>query len=186
MNFFIAPVEFSNVSVLHSIVKNISGIFKDKVSVISLPVNTAAAFSRDRGQYFSTQLIADAIKLTSGYDGKVLMLVEFDLFVPVFTYVFGEAQLNGKHSIVSVCRLHEEFYSGKTNDKLFIDRTIKEILHELGHNMGLIHCRSWDCVMHSSQGVEEIDIKGQFYCPDCMEILSDNGFKDSFAAHPAD
>ncbi|MGE5399311.1 MAG: hypothetical protein ACM3S2_02845 [Ignavibacteriales bacterium] len=52
--------------------------------------------------------------------------------------------------------------------------------------MGLIHCRSWDCVMHSSQGVEEIDIKGQFYCPDCMEILSNNGFKDSFVALPAD
>lgn len=181
MNFFIAPIEFSNVSILNSIIKSISGIFKDKVSVISLPVNTRAAFSKDRGQYFSTQLIADALNLTNAYDGKVLMLVEFDLFVPVFTYVFGEAQLNGKHSIVSVCRLHEEFYSGKTNDRIFLERTIKEILHELGHNMGLIHCRNWDCVMHSSQGVEEIDIKGRFYCQDCMDILSYKGYTDAFS-----
>ncbi|MGE5432872.1 MAG: archaemetzincin family Zn-dependent metalloprotease [Syntrophomonadaceae bacterium] len=180
MNFFIAPVEFSNVSLLNSVLSNISGIFSSKVSVISLPLNTAAAFSKDRGQYFSTQLIADALNLTPKYDGKVLMLVEFDLFVPVFTYVFGEAQLNGKHSIVSVCRLHEEFYSGNTNDKLLKERTLKEILHELGHNMGLFHCRDWDCVMHSSQGVEEIDIKGQFYCPGCMKTLYQNGFKDIF------
>ncbi|MCU7496898.1 MAG: archaemetzincin family Zn-dependent metalloprotease [Ignavibacteria bacterium] len=180
MKFFIAPIEFSNVSVLNSITKDISVIFKDNVSLISLPLNTAAAYSRDRGQYFSTQLIADAMKLTPAYDGKVLMLVEFDLFVPVFTYVFGEAQLNGKHSIVSLCRLHEEFYSGKTNDKLLHERSLKEILHELGHNMGLIHCRNWNCVMHSSQGVEEIDIKGNFYCPECSGILSNNGYKDTF------
>lgn len=182
MNYFIAPVEFSNVSVLNSIIKNISRIFGEKVSLISLPLDAAPAFSKDRGQYFSTQLIAEALKLTKDYDGKVLMLVEFDLYVPVFTYVFGEAQLNGKHSIVSLCRLHEEFYSGKTNDKLLLERTQKEILHELGHNMGLIHCRNWDCVMHSSQGVEEIDIKGHFYCPACQETLSQNGFSDSFIA----
>ncbi|HEX2867074.1 MAG TPA: archaemetzincin family Zn-dependent metalloprotease [Ignavibacteriales bacterium] len=186
MNFYIAPVEFSNVSVLNSIIKNISAVFREKITLIRLPLDTAAAFSKDRGQYFSTQLIADALKLTQPYDGKVLMLVEFDLYVPVFTYVFGEAQLNGKHSIVSLCRLHEEFYSGKTNDRLLLERTQKEILHELGHNLGLIHCRDWDCVMHSSQGVEEIDIKGQFYCTGCMATLSSNGFSSSFVNPPSE
>ncbi|MGE5402340.1 MAG: archaemetzincin family Zn-dependent metalloprotease [Ignavibacteriales bacterium] len=176
MSFFIAPIEFSHFPLLKNLIREISEIFKDQVSVINLPLDAKTAFSKERGQYYSTQLIADAIKLTPAYDGKVLLLVDFDLYVPVFTYVFGEAQLNGKHSIVSICRLHEEFYSGHTNDKLLSERTAKEVLHELGHNMGLIHCKNWDCVMHSSQGIEEIDIKGSFYCETCRMVLAEKGF----------
>ncbi len=108
---------------------------------MDLPLEAEAAYSTERGQYFSTLLLAESLKLTNEFDGKVIILVEFDLYVPVFTYVFGEAQLNGKLSIISVCRLHEEFYSGETNDFLLFERTTKEVLHELGHTFGLIHCK---------------------------------------------
>lgn len=171
MDLFVAPIEFSNVTLLNAIVRELSAAFQTKVSLINLPINITDSFSREREQYFSTQLIADAIKQTTGINGKVLLLVEFDLFVPVFTYVFGEAQLKGKHSIVSVCRLHEEFYSGSSNEQLLFERSMKEILHELGHNFGLLHCRDWDCVMHTSQGIEEIDLKGNGYCKSCSEKL---------------
>jgi len=86
-------------------------------------------------------------------------MTELDIYVPVLTFLFGEAQLNGKLSLVSVCRLHEEFYSGTSDSGLLLERTLKESLHELGHNYGLIHCHDWDCVMHSSNSVEEVDIK---------------------------
>lgn len=175
MNINLAPVEFSNTTLLNDIISTTVSVFKNsKAEVIKLPLDVKATFYSDRGQYFSTQIIADAMKITGHIKGKVLILVEFDLFVPVFTYVFGEAQLNGKHSIVSVCRFHEELYSGKSSDKLLQVRTRKEVLHELGHNFGLIHCRSWDCVMHQSQGVEEIDIKGDDYCEDCQRIIELN------------
>jgi archaemetzincin len=171
MNLYIAPIKFSNSSLLNDVLKEISDVLHTKVKIINILLNIDQAYSKDRSQYFSTQLISEAIKLTGNYDGKILIMVEFDLYVPVFTYVFGEAQLDGKHSIVSVCRLHEEFYSGSTNDVLLYQRTIKEVLHELGHNFGLIHCRNWDCVMHVSQGVEEIDIKGNLYCSNCKDKI---------------
>lgn len=172
MNIYLAPVQFSNTTLLHYVINATERVFqKSKTEVIKLPLDVKPAFYSDRGQYFSTQLLADSIKITNHLNGKVLILVEFDLFVPVFTYVFGEAQLNGKHSIVSVSRFHEELYSGKSNEKLLQERTEKEVLHELGHNFGLIHCKSWECVMHQSQGVEEIDIKGGIYCEDCLEII---------------
>jgi archaemetzincin len=98
-----------------------------------------------------------------------------DIFVPVLTFIFGEAQLNGKHSILSVCRLHEEFYSGISNEKLLLERTIKEALHELGHCYGLRHCVDWDCVMHSSPGIEEVDIKGNTFCRNCVSQIE--GYK---------
>ncbi|MGE5497760.1 MAG: archaemetzincin family Zn-dependent metalloprotease [Syntrophothermus sp.] len=171
MNIFIAPVEFSNTDLIASVTDEILKTFRCQVNLIKLPLDVKPSFYSDRGQYFSTQLIADAIKITGEIDGKVLILVEFDLFVPVFTYVFGEAQLRGKHSIVSVARFHEEIYSGKSSEQLLAERTKKEVLHELGHNFGLFHCRNWECVMHQSQGVEEIDIKGASYCDDCRSSL---------------
>ena len=121
------------------------------------------------------KIIAEIIKVTDEYNGKVLVITDVDIFVPALTFIFGEAQLNGKHSILSVCRLHEEFYSGVSNENLLLTRTIKEALHELGHNYGLRHCIDWDCVMHSSNGIEEVDIKGNTFCKKCVTHIE--GYK---------
>jgi len=166
MNIYVAPIKFSNTLLLHDVFEKLSIHFK--IELIDLKINFENAYSAERAQYFSTQIISDAIEITKDFDGKILMLTEFDLFVPVLTFIFGEAQLNGKHSIVSVCRLHEEFYSGISDDNILLNRTWKEIFHELGHNFGLIHCEDWDCVMHSSTSIEEVDIKGEWYCKKCV------------------
>jgi len=168
-NIFLVPVSFSNHTLLKKIFLNLRIIFPNKVFLASADINHHQAFSIERNQYYSSRLISDAIPQTTGLTGKVILLAEFDLYVPVFTFIFGEAQLNGKISIVSVCRLHEEFYTGKTEDELLIKRSLKEILHELGHNYGLYHCKDWDCVMHSSPIIEQVDIKGEFYCSKCLE-----------------
>jgi len=170
-DIFLAPVKFSNSSFLKRILVELNRKFRSSLNVLNLEYDIEKTFSKERGQYFSTQIIADTSQLTGDAAGKVLLITEADLYVPVLTFVFGEAQLNGKHSIVSVCRLHEEFYSGISDDELLFKRTIKEVLHELGHNFGLLHCIDWDCVMHSSQGIEEVDIKGEFYCRNCASHI---------------
>jgi archaemetzincin len=167
MDIFLAPIRFSNAQLLRNLLAELSKRFADPFKTLELQIELQKYFSKERGQYFSTQIIAEAMKLTDNLNGKIILLSEVDIFVPVLTFVFGEAQLGGKHSIVSVCRLHEEFYTGESNDKLLLERTVKEVLHELGHNFGLRHCLNWDCVMHSSPGIEEVDIKGSDYCSDC-------------------
>lgn len=167
----IVPLKFSNTELLNSIVRDLKRYFNTEINIISLNHNIENAFSKERNQYFSSQILFDISDLTSGYPGKIISVTEVDLFVPVLTFVFGEAQLNGKHAIISVCRLHEEFYSGISDDELLFTRTMKEILHELGHNFGLRHCLDWDCVMHSSQGIEEVDIKGSSYCRSCAKNI---------------
>lgn len=167
----IAPLNFSNEALLEKIIEKLSEIFEWDIKKINLALDPDSSLNKERNQYYSTQIIADAIKVTGDITGKIVLLCDFDLFVPVFTFIFGEAQLNGKHSTVSLCRLHEEFYSGITDDALLYDRAVKEILHELGHTFGLIHCKNWDCVMRPSLTVEEIDIKGGGYCSSCAHAI---------------
>lgn len=171
MDIFLVPLKFSNQQLLKKIVEELSKRFTNKIKVIKLEANIDDFFSIERQQFYSTQIIAEIMKQTEQIHGKVIILTEVDIFVPALTFIFGEAQLNGKHSIVSVCRLHEEFYSGLSNFKLLIERSIKEILHELGHNYGLRHCLDWNCVMHASHGIEEVDIKGNSYCAKCAKMI---------------
>ena len=175
MEIFIAPIKFHNTLLLQNLTSELSKRFSSDIEVINLNLNIEDFFSPERKQYFSTQIIAEAMKQTDEFDGKVVMLTDVDIFVPALTFIFGEAQLYGKHSILSVCRLYEEFYSNNSDNNLLLQRTIKEVLHELGHCYGLRHCLNWDCVMHSSPGIEEVDIKGNTYCHDC--ITSIEGYK---------
>lgn len=169
MTINILPVVFNNKALLYKV----TGALKKKfdINIVEAELNIDNALDKGRRQYYSTQILSDAALLSSKLSGKVLILTDVDIFVPVLTFVFGEAQLNGKHSIISICRLHEEFYSGVTNESLLAERTLKEILHELGHNFGLKHCRNWECVMHSSMGIEEVDIKGGDYCNECNAVV---------------
>jgi archaemetzincin len=178
MDIFLTPLKFYNQLLLQNIVEELSVRFQDKVCVIELKVDIDDFFSVDRQQYYSTQIIAEVIKHTENISGKIVVLTNVDIFVPALTFIFGEAQLNGKHSIVSTCRLHEEFYSGISKHELLLERTIKEILHELGHNYGLRHCIDWNCVMHSSNGIEEVDIKGKSYCSKCLSVI--DGYINKF------
>jgi archaemetzincin len=171
MDIFIAPIVFSNRELFDTLIKNLESVFHKPIKQLTLDIDTHKLYSVDRRQYYSTGFLEQAIEQTSYINGKVLMITDLDIYVPVLTFLFGEAQLDGKHSVVSVCRLHEEFYSGTSDFNLLLDRTVKEVLHEIGHNFGLIHCLDWDCVMHSSNSVEEVDIKGSEYCKKCRSIL---------------
>lgn len=171
MTIFFAPIKLSNKSLLKRLQKDISKIISVDADTINLDIDLSSSYSHERKQYYSTKIIESAIPKTGYAQGIVIMLTEVDLYVPVLTFIFGEAQYKGKHSIVSLCRLHEEFYTGVTNEELFYERAKKETLHELGHNFGLLHCLDWDCVMHSSNSIEEVDIKGGSYCKHCFEEL---------------
>ena len=166
----IIPLKFSNETLLKKLILKLSVLFDD-IRISYTLIDIEKSYSDQRKQYYSTVILESVIKSNPDLEGNVLILTEMDLFVPVLTHVFGEAQLNGKFSIVSVCRLYEEFYTSESDSRLVSVRSYKEILHELGHNFGLVHCKDWECVMHVSNSVEEIDIKGNYYCVSCRKKL---------------
>ena len=50
---------------------------------------------------------------------KLLAVTERDLFVPVLTFVFGQAQLGGRVAVISLARLRQEFYGLAPNREVF-------------------------------------------------------------------
>jgi len=170
MKLNIVPLKFSNDPLLRKLTERLSIVFND-INIFYTPINIEKSYSPERRQYNSTKILESVIKANPEPEGLMLILTELDLFVPVLTHVFGEAQLNGRFSIVSICRLYEEFYTSESDMRLVLQRSYKEIMHEIGHNFGLYHCQNWECVMHSSNNVENIDIKGGYFCSDCSKLL---------------
>ncbi|HYL45790.1 MAG TPA: archaemetzincin [Candidatus Limnocylindrales bacterium] len=132
----------------------------------------AYAFSAGRQQYSSTEILAK-LAAHPGLDGaKVLGVVSADLFIPILTFVFGEAQLRGSCAVISTFRLRQEFYGLPADEDLLARRTIKEAVHELGHTLGIPHCEDYNCVMAPSHAVEWIDLKKASFCEACRAVVA--------------
>ncbi len=169
----IASIEPADSSLLPPLVAPLSVAFSRDAEVTrTLSLDGSFAFNVSRNQYGSSQLISALLDKFEDFNGRILGVTSGDLFVPVLTYVFGEAQLGGKVAVVSSHRLREEFYGLPPNPSLLRLRLLKESIHELGHTFGLLHCSNYLCVMHSSTGVEEIDVKTDKFCGDCAKEIS--------------
>ena len=128
------------------------------------------AFDGSRGQYNSRLLLAQLLRdLRPGCD-RVIGVCGVDLFIPVLTFVFGEAQLDGRAAIVSCHRLQNELYGLPVDRGRLAARLAKEAVHELGHTYGLVHCHDGRCVMASSTYVEQIDLKAARFCDRCLAL----------------
>ncbi len=128
-------------------------------------------FDTQRVQYNSSEIISALDRLSPRVNGqersKLLGVASDDLFIPILTYVFGEAQLGGDVAVVSYHRLMNERYGLPADRALLFLRLEKEAFHELGHSYGLIHCQNQNCVMYASTYVEDIDLKGSLFCRSC-------------------
>lgn len=133
------------------------------------------AFDSSRGQYHSRILLGQLLREPSSPGSpppaRVLGVANVDLFIPVLTFVFGEAQLGDRAAVVSAHRLDNRLYGLPANPHLLYERLVKEAVHELGHTYGLLHCHEAHCVMASSTYVEEIDLKGDHFCDRCLDRL---------------
>lgn len=94
-----------------------------------------------------------------------------DLGLALFTFVFGRARVGGRAAVVSTARLRPERYGLPEDPELAARRAAGEILHELGHLAGRLHCEEPDCVMRFAASVEAADLRGDRFCPSCAAEL---------------
>ncbi len=128
-------------------------------------------FDPYRKQYDGNRLLKEIDSKFASETAKTVGLFSVDLYIPILTYIFGQAFLNGRSGIASIYRLSNERYGIKGDKNVFIERIRKEVIHELGHMFGLIHCANPVCVMRSSTYVEDIDQKEYSLCLRCREEL---------------
>jgi archaemetzincin len=127
-----------------------------------------------RRQYNGDMLLRKVDNLFDSGTLKNLGLFNVDLFIPILTFIFGQAHLGGRSGIASSYRLHNERYGLAKDPDLLAERLIKEVIHELGHTFGLIHCPVPSCVMQSSTYVEHIDQKESHLCMGCRKLILRN------------
>ncbi len=132
----------------------------------------AFAFNFARQQYSSTEILASLMKSGTPSSERILGVTAVDLYIPILTFVFGEAQLRGSCAVVSFHRLRQEFYGLPANSTVLRERLLKEAVHELGHTMPLAHCEDYQCVMAPSHGVEWIDLKTSQFCTSCQTAVN--------------
>ena len=153
----------------------IADAFRVPCEVIPRPLDPESAFHGERQQYHSSELLQRMQYFLNRDSWRILGVTTVDLYIPILTFVFGEAQMGGPCAIVSAHRLGQDYYGLPPDPQLEGQRLLKEAVHEIGHTLNLTHCDDYQCVMAPSHAVEWIDLKQSTLCPSCHGQIFESG-----------
>lgn len=156
---------------LEKIAMDVVREFLFQVDIDESHIDLSKFYDPLRHQYDGNRLLKEIDSTYSSQLIKKVGLFRVDLFIPIFTYIFGQAAFKGSTGIASIYRLRNEHYGIKKDEALLLNRFSKVVIHELGHTFGLIHCLIPTCVMRSSTYVEDIDQKSHNLCIRCRNKI---------------
>jgi len=139
--------------------------------VLPATLDPEFAYHGERQQYHSSELLHRMQGFLGPGSWRVLAVAPVDLYIPILTFVFGEAQVGGPCALVSLHRLRQEFYGLPPDEGLLRQRLLKEAVHEIGHTLNLTHCDDYRCAMAPSHAVEWIDLKDSALCASCQSQI---------------
>jgi len=170
----LVPLGPVDLKILRDLRPVIADFFSLPVLILPVKPLPPRSYHLVRDQYYSTQLL-EYLLAGEGQDEpfRVLGITAVDLYIPIFTFVFGEAQLDGKAAIISTFRPGESASNLRPPRPLFLERLIKLSVHELGHTFGLGHCRQPGCLMHFAANLEKLDQTHLEFCEYCRILLDD-------------
>lgn len=155
--------------VLDYLKENLIKVYDAEVSIGKTQEIPEYAYNKKRNQYLSSAILDNLSRLKSR-DKKILAVIDKDVYVPQLNFVFGEADILNEVCIISLTRLRQSYYGLKEDKDLFLRRTLKEAVHEIGHLLNLGHCASPKCVMHFSNSLMDTDIKDYDFCSNCKRL----------------
>jgi len=153
-----------------NILKEVGNILGVKTNFTSTFRDVEFAYNPHRKQYLASKILKFAKKFATKNEDILFLLVDKDLYEEGFNYIFGES--DGNVCIVSIYRFKPCTRIDTEQEKnLLKERTIKTIIHELGHSFGLPHCSDPTCVMYFSNWLGDTDRKSKFFCERCKKKL---------------
>src|SRR5579864_2224747 len=164
----ILPIGNVDEGLLKDLWPAIEETFRIPCKVLPLRLDPEFAFHGERQQYHSSEILRRVQSFLTPDSWRILGISAVDLYIPILTFVFGEAQMGGPCAVVSSHRLRQEFYGLQPDRDLLRERLLKESVHEIGHTLQLTHCDDYRCAMASSHAVEWIDLKDNTLCPHCL------------------
>lgn len=128
------------------------------------------AFHELRGQYHAGAVLEALEKTSAEENRRLVAVVAKDLFLPIFTHVYGEARLSGRVAVVSLYRLEAAEDGIVPTRRIIRERAAKVVIHELLHTFGLTHCRHAGCLMQpvtTIPGLDDLQIR---LCRSCANL----------------
>ncbi len=162
------PIGDLDTRLLKSLAPALADSFRVPCRILDVRLDPQFAFHSERGQHHSSELLQAMQPYAAGGAWRVLGVTGVDLYIPILTFVFGEAQMGGPCAIVSYHRLRQQFYGLPPDPNLLAERLVKESVHEVGHTIDLTHCGEYSCAMAPSHAVEWIDLKEATLCSACQ------------------
>jgi archaemetzincin len=130
----------------------ITGFYNVKTVILPGKILPSSTYYKPRKRYRADKLLDYLETITTGQNDKIIGLTTKDISTTKGKYydwgIFGLGSIDGKTCVVSTYRLKR----GKTTQKVFAERLIKVVNHELGHTFGLYHCPGFQCLMQDAKG----------------------------------
>ena|SRR5271166_3293652 len=171
MNLQLLPIGKLDRALLMDLAPAMANTFAMPCEILSSPLDPEFAFHGERQQYHSSEILARMQGFLAPHAWRILGVTAADLYIPILTFVFGEAQVGGPCAVVSLHRLRQEFYGLPQDGTLLQQRLLKEAVHEVGHTVNLTHCDDYQCAMAPSHAVEWIDLKDSGLCSSCQSRI---------------
>jgi len=176
----VAPMGNLDEALLAAIVESLRHGYGVEVKRSAALGEPGFAWDGARGQYSAPLILRHLLDGVAAGSGKLLAVTEQDLYIPMLSFVYGQAQLGGQVAVVSIARLRTEHYGLPPDEELLRVRARKEALHEVGHLFGLVHCPDTSCAMALSTGIRQLDEKQPSLCAGCAVLAGEgrNAMRD--------
>ncbi|MBW1739849.1 MAG: zinc metallopeptidase [Deltaproteobacteria bacterium] len=169
----VQPLGRVKADVLEVIAANLQAFFQIRTEVFLEQPIPDEAYNAHRCQYNCYPILKFLETLKPDHVIKIIGVTEVDLFIPILTYVFGEAELGGDATVISTYRAARGKDQEPVSLKRLFERAAKIAVHEMAHTFRLPHCKEDRCIMSSFPVLSHIDEKPIYFCRYCVRFLKD-------------